>query len=94
MNDKEFTELKDQINYHVGQLNKLQKRHIKETGKFQVTNAWTESAYVPRAERVVNEITNVLYGKGLQVSGWHLNGDLEPMENFFDDNDWFVEEDS
>ena len=24
-----------------------------------------------------------LYGTGLQVSGWHLNGDLEDFDNFY-----------
>lgn len=26
-----------------------------------------------------------LYGTGLEVANWHLNGDLEPFDNFFDD---------
>lgn len=25
-----------------------------------------------------------LYGQGLEVANWHLNGDLEPFDNFFD----------
>ena len=25
-----------------------------------------------------------LYGVGLQVYGWHLNGDLEDFDNFYD----------
>ncbi|MDF2884884.1 MAG: hypothetical protein K0R54_5454 [Clostridiaceae bacterium] len=25
-----------------------------------------------------------LYGTGLDVANWHLNGDLEPFDNFFD----------
>jgi hypothetical protein len=24
-----------------------------------------------------------LYGKGLEVANWHLNGDLEPFDEFF-----------
>ena len=25
-----------------------------------------------------------LYGEGLEVANWHLNGDLEPFDNFFE----------
>lgn len=25
-----------------------------------------------------------LYGKGLEVANWHLNGDTEPFDSFFD----------
>lgn len=25
-----------------------------------------------------------LYGKGLEVANWHMNGELEPFDNFFD----------
>lgn len=28
-----------------------------------------------------------LYGKGLEVVNWHLNGDLEAFDNFFDSAD-------
>jgi hypothetical protein len=28
-----------------------------------------------------------LYGKGLEVANWHLNGDLEPFDNFFESAD-------
>jgi hypothetical protein len=31
-------------------------------------------------------LTSVLYGKGHEVLGWHLNGDTEPLDSFFDDN--------
>lgn len=26
-----------------------------------------------------------LYGIGLEVQNWHLNGDAEPFDNFYDD---------
>jgi hypothetical protein len=29
-----------------------------------------------------------LYGKGFEVLGWHLNGDTEPLDSWFEDNDW------
>lgn len=25
-----------------------------------------------------------LYGKGLNITGWHLNGEAEPFDNFFE----------
>lgn len=28
-----------------------------------------------------------LHGTGLEVSNWHLNGDLEPFDNFFEGAD-------
>ncbi|HGY3717483.1 TPA: hypothetical protein ACQ45G_001019 [Citrobacter freundii] len=37
---------------------------------------------------IVSEINNELYGQGFQVSGWHLNGELEPLDNWFTDNGW------
>lgn len=40
------------------------------------------------ANAKLKEIKGELYGKGLQVSGWHENGVLEPLESWFDDNDW------
>ncbi|NIF35278.1 hypothetical protein F3J30_01830 [Enterobacter sp. Tr-810] len=37
---------------------------------------------------VVSEIRNELYGNGFQVSGWHLNGALEPLDSWFEENNW------
>jgi len=37
---------------------------------------------------VVGEINEELYGKGFEVAGWHLNGALEPLDNWFTDNGW------
>ncbi|QIC87543.1 hypothetical protein F0336_14270 [Serratia liquefaciens] len=37
---------------------------------------------------VVGEINEELYDKGFEVAGWHLNGDLEPLDNWFTDNGW------
>ena len=30
------------------------------------------------------EYFDELYGKGLEVYGWHLNGDPEPFDNFYE----------
>ncbi|UZV41245.1 hypothetical protein vBVpaMR16F_179 [Vibrio phage vB_VpaM_R16F] len=45
-----------------------------------------------RNERILKEIIETFYGHGYAIANWHLNGELEPLDNFFDDNDWFVEE--
>ncbi len=37
---------------------------------------------------IVSGINNELYGQGFMVSGWHLNGALEPLDNWFTDNGW------
>ena len=29
-----------------------------------------------------------LCGQGLQVAGWHQNGDLEPLDSWFEENEW------
>ena len=28
------------------------------------------------------------YGMGLEVANWHLNGDLHPLDDFFESNDF------
>lgn len=42
-------------------------------------------------EGKLKEVVETLYGKGLQVANWHMNGDLEPLDNLFEENDWFPE---
>lgn len=39
----------------------------------------------------VNGFNQELYGKGFEVLGWHLNGDTEPLDNWFEENDWSPE---
>lgn len=35
------------------------------------------------------EYFDKLYGQGLEVANWHLNGDLEPFDSFYDSAiDW------
>ncbi|MGK3191559.1 hypothetical protein [Enterobacter soli] len=35
---------------------------------------------------VISEIRNELYGHGFQVFGWYLNGALEPLDSWFEEN--------
>ena len=43
-------------------------------------------------ERKFKEVIDTLYGKGYSISGFHMNGDLELLDTFFEENDWFIEE--
>lgn len=48
--------------------------------QFAAENVWLKG--------IVSEINNELYGQGFEVAGWHLNGALEPLDNWFTDNGW------
>lgn len=41
-----------------------------------------------KLKSTITEINNELYGQGFEVLGWHLNGDTEPLDNWFTDNGW------
>ena len=43
------------------------------------------------AENMVKEIRESLYGQRLSVAGWHMNGEHEPLDNWFDENGWEIE---
>ena len=43
---------------------------------------------IERLEKIISEIWETLYGQNMQVANWHKNGELEPMDNFFESNDW------
>ena len=55
---------------------------IKEIKHLQSTNAklCEEIAELKRFKQYFDE----LYGTGLEVANWHLNGDLESLDNFMD----------
>lgn len=40
------------------------------------------------ANRRLEEIRGTLTGQGFTVLGWHLNGAAEPLDSWFEDNDW------
>jgi siroheme synthase (precorrin-2 oxidase/ferrochelatase) len=51
--------------------------------------AITEAAdRLEELQSTIADIRSTLYGHGLTVSGWHLNGELEPIDNFFEENGW------
>lgn len=51
-----------------------------------------------RAERIIEErdelqakleeIHDVLYGYGYEISNFHLNSDVKNLDDFFENNDW------
>lgn len=34
------------------------------------------------------DVSNSFYGQNLSVAGWHLNGAHEPIDSWFEQNDW------
>jgi hypothetical protein len=47
-----------------------------------------EDTRVRELERVLNDIRDTLYGCNLSVIGWHLNGEPESMDTFFEKYGW------
>ena len=43
---------------------------------------------IERLQALHTDICDTLYGQGFDVLGWHLNGASEPMDNWFEENDW------
>lgn len=41
-----------------------------------------------RLAEIIREIYAELYGHGFRVLGWHLNGNEEPLDSWFEDNQW------
>jgi len=46
------------------------------------------AAHVERLREVICNISDDLYEKGFDVLNWHLNGDAEPLDSWFEENDW------
>ena len=47
---------------------------------------------IDRLKKRHEEIVTTLYEQGFEVLGWNQNGDLEPLDNFFDNNGWLDDE--
>lgn len=45
-------------------------------------------AALTEANRRLAEIRDELCGNGLEVAGWHQNGELEPLDSWFEHNEW------
>ena len=37
---------------------------------------------------VIQDVRRELYGQNLMVQGWHQNGALEPLDSWFEQNNW------
>ncbi|HIG8413518.1 TPA: hypothetical protein ACYENP_005254 [Klebsiella michiganensis] len=62
---------------------------IKETKVMALAKAYQQLA----AENVglkaaISSIHEELCGQGFEVAGWHLNGDLQPLDSWFEENNW------
>lgn len=42
------------------------------------------------AYRIINEIRDTFYGQNMEVLNWHKNGESEPIDNFFESNNWSI----
>lgn len=56
-----------------------------ENLQMQVEKLAAENAGLKAA---ISSIHQELCGQGFDVAGWHLNGDLEPLDSWFEENNW------
>jgi hypothetical protein len=47
-----------------------------------------KDAEIVRLRELHAEVVGELYGQGFYVVGWHLNGDHEPLDSWFEENGW------
>lgn len=85
MKNKELTEVNDKssaiIEPFISKFTELSIEHlIAQRDALVAENAALRVA--------VDGVNSELYGKGFEVLGWHLNGDTEPLDTWFEDNDW------
>lgn len=77
LTDKETLELYSQYYADMPNHDKLETEKLQEHIEKKI-----EEAISPYKE--FYNYFNSLYGEGLRVANWHLNGDLEPFDNFFE----------
>lgn len=41
-----------------------------------------------KANKKLQEINEMFVGQNMEVMGWHLNHTTEPLDNFFEENNW------
>ncbi|TYG10925.1 hypothetical protein DJ548_01790 [Klebsiella grimontii] len=77
------------VNELIASLESAGELSIKERKYLDLAKAYVQlAAENVGLKGVVSEINNELYGKGFEVAGWHLNGALEPLDTWFEDNNW------
>jgi hypothetical protein len=56
---------------------------------WQVFCGYTDAMeQLAEANQRLRHIRECLCGQGLEVAGWHNNGDLEPLDAWWEDNEW------
>lgn len=56
--------------------------------KLQQNARYEDTGLAPdELEKLVafKEYFDALYGQGLQIANWHMNGDLEPFDSFYEE---------
>ncbi|HBQ5882021.1 hypothetical protein ACNPNM_04115 [Klebsiella variicola] len=62
---------------------------IKERKYLDLAKAYVQLAAENVGLKVaIDGVHHELYGQGFMVAGWHLNGALEPLDTWFEDNNW------
>lgn len=93
---EEVTALTEEIKYYAYQLDLAQERYRKLTGRWHTAAFFNSgSTFKPKAERIVEEIWDALYGEGIYYTE-HASSDLEPddlilIDELFNDNDWSLD---
>lgn len=54
----------------------------------------TKDELIRKQRRIIDEIWDTFYGQNLELANWHLNGTFEPIDNFFENNNWYIDEDT
>lgn len=65
-----------------------EKRYYRKLWHAERDRAYALAAHVERLNWKLGDIKDSLYGQNLHIVGWHLNGATEPVDNWFEDNDW------
>ena len=82
----ENTDLKEEVGVNILWSNVVERTLKKEVDKN--AKLCEEIAELKRFKQYFDE----LYGTGLEVANWHLNGDLESLDNFINSADDYMKE--
>jgi len=79
------------LKYDDMRLRAFNERTVLERAKKNlIKKAKAQASQKKNAERIVTDIWATLYGQGLEVN-WHLNGATEPLDTFFEENNWVLD---
>lgn len=92
--ERDIRALDRQGNYYSRHISAMTGEKLHSKSDIAAELAWRDArideltAHAERLNAKLGEIQDALYGQGLQVAGWHLNGDNEPLDNWFEEHDW------